>query len=216
MAHVSLKVSGLRKVFNRRTVFSGIDFQISGKDSLTVTGRNGSGKSTLLKIIAGVLSPTRGNVDLLLDQKPMSVDQRYCYIGFVAPYLQLYDEFSAVENLEFFSRVRGLPVGRSSLAELLARLGLQDRKEDPLRTFSSGMKQRVKYAFALLHDPPVLLLDEPTANLDAAGMETVYRVIEEQKQKGIVIVATNNADEIHLCRGLVDLDAPRPHSPDPD
>ncbi len=213
MSRIALKVSGLRRVFNRRTVFSGIDFEISGSDSLTITGRNGSGKSTLLKILAGVLSPTRGSVELSLDEKTITADERYGYIAFVAPYLQLYDEFSAIENLTFFRRVRGLPIVPSTLVDLLSRFGLRERKDDPLRTYSSGMKQRVKYAFALLHEPPMLLLDEPTSNLDAEGIETVHQVIEEQEQRGMVIMATNNADELHLCKRILDLDALRQHSP---
>jgi len=208
MARVTLKVSGLKRVFSRRTVFSGIDFEIGENDSMAVTGRNGSGKSTLLKILAGVLSPSRGSIDLSLDAKPVSNDLRYRYVGFVAPYLQLYDEFTAIENLEFFRRVRGLQKNLP-VVPLLERFGIADRKDDPLRTFSSGMKQRVKYAFALLHQPPVLLLDEPTSNLDAAGIDVVYRIIEEQQQRGIVIVATNNAEETGRCARVLDLDSLR-------
>jgi heme exporter protein A len=208
MERISLKVSGLKRVFNRRTVFSGVEFELAGRDSLAVTGRNGSGKSTLLKIVAGILAPSRGSIDLSLDSTPVSADWRYRYIGFVAPYLQLYDEFSAIENLEFFRKVRGLPADRP-LADLLTRFGLEDRKDDPLRTYSSGMKQRVKYAFALLHDPPLLLLDEPTSNLDSAGIEIVYRIIEEQKRRGIVIIATNNSEDFPHCERLFNLDSLR-------
>jgi heme exporter protein A len=212
MEQIRLKVSGLKRVFNRRTVFSGIGFEIGETDSLAVTGRNGSGKSTLLKIVAGILSPTRGSIELSLDSAAVSADWRYRYIGFVAPYLQLYDEFSAIENLEFFKKARGLRETRPP-GELLGWLGLEDRKNDPLRTYSSGMKQRVKYAFALLHDPPLLLLDEPTSNLDAAGIEIVYRIIEEQKKRGIVIVATNNQEDFPHCARLLNLDSLKPDSP---
>lgn len=206
MIRLALEVSGLTRAFNRRTVFAGVDIVLRETDSLTVTGRNGSGKSTLLKMLAGVLSPSRGSIDLSLDSKPVTTDQRFRYIGFVAPYLQLYDEFSAIENLKFVQRIRGLQAGEGALVELLKRLGLKDRMDDPLRTFSSGMKQRVKYAFALIHDPPVLLLDEPTANLDAAGIDAVYETIEAQKRRGIVIVATTNSDEIRRCARILDLD----------
>ena len=215
MEHIRLKVSGLKRVFNRRTVFSGVEFEMEERDSLAVTGRNGSGKSTLLKIIAGVLAPTRGSIDFSLDSEAITSDWRYRYIGFVAPYLQLYDEFSAVENLDFFQKARGLRNGRPH-GELLERFGLGERKNDPLRTYSSGMKQRVKYAFALLHDPPVLLLDEPTSNLDSAGIEIVYGIIEEQKKGGIVIVATNNAEDFPHCDRLLNLDSLGLDSPGPD
>ena len=206
MVTISLQVSGLAKAFNRRKVFSNISIVMRGSDSLTVTGRNGSGKSTLLKILAGLLSPSRGSIDFSVDEDPVSAGLRYRYIGFVAPYLQLYDEFSALENLEFFRKVRGLDVTRSSVIELLERLNLADRGGEPLRTFSSGMKQRLKYVFALLHRPPVLLLDEPSSNLDAEGIDAVQRIVADQKRKGIVVIATNNAGELDRSDQLLDLD----------
>ena len=209
MEHIQLKVSALKRAFNRRTVFSGLEFEMGERDSLAVTGRNGSGKSTLLKVVAGLLAPTRGSIDLSLDSEVITSDWRYRYIGFVAPYLQLYDEFSAIENLEFFRKARGLTGGRPP-GELLERFGLEERRDDPLRTYSSGMKQRVKYAFALLHNPPLLLLDEPTSNLDSAGIGIVYGIIEEQKKRGIVIMATNNAEDFPHCARLLNLDSPGP------
>ena len=206
MLKISLEVSGLSKAFNRRSVFSDISLTMRESDSLTVTGRNGSGKSTLLKILSGLLSPSLGSVTFSVDQKPVSDALRHRYIGFVAPYLQLYDEFSALENLEFFRKVRGLDVTRSSVLELLERFHLADREREPLRTFSSGMKQRLKYAFALLHTPPVLLLDEPSSNLDAEGVDAVYQIVADQKQRGIVVIATNNAEELRRCDQVLDLD----------
>jgi len=212
MVKISLEVSGLEKVFNRRKVFSDISLTMRESDSLTITGRNGAGKSTLLKILSGLLSPSRGTIDFSVDQNPVSDGLRHRYIGFVAPYLQLYDEFSALENLDFFRKVRGLDVSRSSLLELLERFSLAERGAEPLRTFSSGMKQRVKYAFALLHRPPVLLLDEPSSNLDAEGIDAVYRIVDDQKQRGIVVIATSNAEELHRCDQVLDLDRIAPKS----
>jgi|ERR1041384_523769 heme exporter protein A len=210
MMQVTLSVSGLSRVFNRRRIFSGLDLRLGSDDSLAVRGRNGSGKSTLLKILAGVLSPSGGTVALSVGSDDVPAGLRYRYTGFVAPYLQLYDEFTAMENLRFFRSVRGLAGDDRFLLDLLGRFGLQKRENDPLRTFSSGMKQRVKYAFALLHDPPVLLLDEPTSNLDASGINEVFRLIEERKPGRIVVIATNNREESTLCNRTLDLDSRSP------
>jgi len=206
MSSVLLHVSGISKVFNRRTIFYDVSFSLQETNSLAVTGRNGSGKSTLLKIIAGVLSPTHSNISLSLSEKQIDSRFRFQHIGFVAPYLQLYDEFTAWENLTIVRKIRGVSVDDDYLLGLLRRMSLEERKGDLLRTFSSGMKQRLKYAFALLHQPPILLLDEPTTNLDESGHEAVYDIIEEQKRRGIVIIATNDPDEVKLCDQVLNLD----------
>jgi heme exporter protein A len=207
MQELKLDARGLSKVFHRRKVFSGISFSLATRGSLAVTGRNGSGKSTLIKILAGVLSPTRGEVQLMLSGKPVPPAERFAHIGLVSPYLQLYDEFTAWENLDLFRKIRAVREGDDYLLGLLERLRLLERKDEPVRTYSSGMKQRLKYAFALLHRPPVLLLDEPTSNLDAEGILTVGSVMAEQKERGILIVATNDAEDLKQCTASVNLDA---------
>jgi heme exporter protein A len=203
MPTVSLKANGLQKVFNRRKIFSGIEFSVKESDGLSITGRNGSGKSTLMKIIAGVLAPTTGSLTLRVGEGEISPEDRHRYIGFVSPYLQLYDEFSGVENLELFCEVRGIT---SDIHGLLDRVNLQARKNDLLRTYSSGMRQRLKYAFALIHSPAVLLLDEPTSNLDNEGKATVHRIVEEQRRHGLVIIATNDEEDRALCNHEIHLE----------
>jgi heme exporter protein A len=204
MPTVSLRADGLQKVFNRRKIFSGIEFSVKESDALSITGRNGSGKSTLMKIIAGVLAPTSGALTLRLGEGEITPADRHRHIGFVSPYLQLYDEFSGVENLELFCEVRGIS---ADIHGLLQRVNLQARKNDLLRTYSSGMRQRLKYAFALIHRPAVLLLDEPTSNLDNEGKATVHAIVQEQRQHGIVIIATNDEEDRALCNHEVHLDA---------
>ncbi|MBM2839670.1 MAG: ABC-type multidrug transport system ATPase component, partial [Bacteroidetes bacterium] len=152
----------LKKVFNRRVIFEDISFSLQARETLLISGPNGSGKSTLVKIISGVLTPTSGEVKSTTDGKK-SVPMLCSVIGFVSPYLQMYEEFSACENLEFALAVRGMTSLRPGIRPLLESLQLQGRLDDPVRTFSSGMKQRVKYAFALIHQPPILILDEPMA-----------------------------------------------------
>lgn len=175
-------------------------------ESIAITGINGSGKSTLVKIIAGLLSPTRGVVTLEVDGKEKRIEQYHNYVGFVAPYMHMYDEFSAYENLGFFARIRGLKFDARYADDLLKRVLLYNRRNDPVRTYSSGMKQRLKYAFSLLHKPEILILDEPRANLDRQGIATAYTIMEEHKPEGVLILATNDQEDLSLSDRVINLD----------
>jgi heme exporter protein A len=201
-----LQADNISKEFNRRRIFSDISFTMSAPASLAITGKNGSGKSTLAKIIAGVLSSTTGEVTYQLDGIPLPEEKRKAYIGFVSPYLNLYDEFSASENLFLLMRIRG---HRDCQAEpidtLLKRFGLWNRRDDAVRGYSTGMKQRLKYVFALMHAPKVLILDEPTTNLDDDGMKIVEEIVGEQKQTSLLVVATNGAAEVAWCDKVIRL-----------
>jgi heme exporter protein A len=200
MIPISLTAADIGKDFNRRPIFRGISFSLVGGESLAITGRNGSGKSTLVKIISGLLSPTRGSVGYKLTGKALDSDAARGHIGLVSPYLQLYDEFTALENLTVLSTIRSdRGITKERVEANLREVGLWERRKDFVRTFSSGMKQRLKYAFALIHQPAVLILDEPTSNLDDEGIEMVRRVVEMQRQAGLLIVATNDADEAGWC-----------------
>ena len=118
----------------------------------------------------------------------------------------MYDEFSGLENLEVLSRVRAdKEVTSEMIGEALQTVGLWERRKDFVRTYSSGMKQRLKYAFAIVHHPEVLVLDEPTSNLDTEGISMVERCVERQRSSGLLIVATNDAEEVNWCSDRVEL-----------
>jgi heme exporter protein A len=183
----ALSFTGLRRRFGRLAVLGGVSGAVAAGEALLVTGANGSGKSTLLRCLAGLLTPDGGSVEYRegdeggedgADGAPLDVAERRRRIGFVAPDLAFYGELTAAENLLFFSRLRGL--GRDGLAhgtELLGRLGLPPDR--PAAALSSGMRQRLRWAFALLHRPRLLLLDEPFQNLDDAGAEITHRLLAE-------------------------------------
>jgi heme exporter protein A len=200
MTSVSLTVDAVTKEFNRRSIFRDVSFSLRSGESLAITGRNGSGKSTLVKIICGLLSPTRGSVAYVVDGKSIEVDAIKDHIGLVSPYLQMYDEFTGLENLEVLSRIRAdHDITDAVITDALKNVGLWERRNDYVRTYSSGMKQRLKYAFAMLHRPEVLILDEPTSNLDAEGIAMVERCVKEQGSRGMLIVATNDPEEATWC-----------------
>lgn len=206
MNSFKLVVRDLTKDFNRRSIFRQLAFSLTVGDSLAITGKNGSGKSTLSKILAGVLSPSQGTVEYFLDGVRIQEEQMKDTVGFVSPYLNLYEEFSAVENLKILSQIRSNKKRFEERAdELIRMVGLWPRRDDPVGIYSSGMKQRLKYAFALLHEPQILILDEPTSNLDEEGMELVKEVVRRQKKNGILIVATNDSLEAKWCKKKIAL-----------
>ncbi len=137
----------------------------------------------------------------------MSEFTRKALVGLVAPYLQLYEEFSAMENLQLAASLRGLRAESGAHEVLLRRVALEPKRTDPVHGFSSGMKQRLKYALALAHHPRILVLDEPMSNLDADGMATVRSIMAEHRTRGILVVATNDLTDIDAYEQKVDLNA---------
>lgn len=190
--------------YGRRVLFRQCGFEVTAGQALAITGANGSGKSTLLRILAGVLTPIKGTVTLELYGTQVAAADRPLQTGLVAPYLNVYDGFSARENLQFIAQARQLAHAAERIEAVLELVTLTGRGDDYVGTYSSGMKQRVKYAAALLTEPPLLLLDEPTANLDTAGIAMVERVMGYQRDAGrLLVVATNVADEANRCDATV-------------
>lgn len=181
--------------FGRKLALQQVDLAVRGGERVALVGANGSGKSTLLRLICGLQRPTRGAVRLRAGGQVYRPDQAPWLVGWVAPDLQLYRELSGLENLRFFADVRGLKHTDAQLEALLAEVGLGGRGGDLLAAYSSGMAQRLRYAYALLHAPPLLLLDEPTVTLDERGAALVEQVIARQRRRGITVVATNDPRE---------------------
>jgi len=182
--------------FNRRLIFEKVSFTVSSGHSLVISGPNGSGKTTLVKIICQLLRPTAGRLLIKGDDKIVTPHEIYPYLGLVGPYLQLYTSLTAFENYSFFSRIRGCTLDIPEFKSLMERWGLKNREFDEVRTFSSGMMQRLKYVMAIMHKPEILLVDEPTANLDEDGSEIVYELMESQKKDKVLILATNEPEEL--------------------
>lgn len=200
---IILRAENLTKKFNRKVIFENINFELSQGSSTAITGRNGSGKSTLIKIIANLLSSSSGNLNISENSELVKKENFYRYIGFVSPYLNLYDEFTGKENLEIVADIRN--IGHDNIDNVLKRVGLFDRRNDLLKIYSSGMKQRLKIAFSILHNPQILLLDEPTSNLDTDGVGIVDDIAGEYKKNRILIIATNDAHEKSLCESEINL-----------
>ena len=196
---VALSLENLGKAYGQRRVLAGIFLTATGGDVVTVTGPNGSGKSTLLKIVAGLLRTSRGEVRLRIEGRALDLPERRRAVGYAAPDLALYPDLTGRENLAFFTAVRGRRLPSSEGERRLADVGLAGRGDDFVGAYSSGMRQRLRLAFALLGDPQVLLLDEPSATLDEGGVAMVADIVAAQKAAGgVTLLATNDPREARL------------------
>jgi len=193
---IRLIVDGVGASYGARPVFSDVSLELRAGETLVVSGQNGSGKSTFLRLLAGLQRPDAGRIAYQLGNEAYDPRDAGRLLGWVAPDLMLYRELTARENLRFFAAVRRLRLDDGAIDALLERVGLGGRGDDRLAAYSSGMAQRLRYAYALLHRPPVLLLDEPTVTLDERGAAVVEAVVAEQRRHGIVVIATNDPREL--------------------
>src|SRR3989304_296238 len=205
MSEYSLVAESVNKTFGRRLIFSYINFKLNSSTIFGISGPNGSGKSTLVKIIANIISPSSGKLVHSINGTEIKPEKLHNYIGLISPYLVLYDEFTAYENLNYFSEIRGISFDKEKVDNLLNKFLLFNRKDDLVKTYSSGMKQRLKFIFALMHSPQLIILDEPTSNLDDEGKEVVYELVKEEGSRNVVIVASNEKTDLNLCTNKIDL-----------
>jgi len=199
MSSYSIQSQNLFKLFGRRLIFKDVNFNWIEKGIYGISGPNGSGKSTLVKIVAGLIAPSSGKIIHKNSGGEIIPEKLHNHIGFVSPYLVLYEEFSAWENLKIFAKIRGVDFNEEKVNYYLTQFLLENRKNDLVKTYSSGMKQRLKFIFALMHSPEVLIFDEPTSNLDEEGKKVVYKIVHEEGKQRIVIIASNEVKDLELC-----------------
>ncbi len=200
-----LIAENIGKSFGNYLIFKQIDIEVSSGQCVGIIGPNGSGKTTLIRVLSKLISPSAGRVYYKVNEKELSREEGFQYIGLIGPYLELYQDLTALENLQFFAKVRGLKNFQEKIENLFEQFGLQSRQDDLVKTYSSGMKQRLKYIFALMHDPAILFIDEPRSNLDEEGIDTVYQVIKERKKNSIIFLATNETDDLQFTDWTVNV-----------
>jgi heme exporter protein A len=193
---MKLIVENIGMNFGEKKILQNINFELTPGKSAAIVGPNGSGKTTLVRIIAGLLRPTTGTVKYVIDNEQVPAQNIFESLGLVGPYLQLYEELTARENLDFFAKIKRIPDPDKKINSLMDRLNLTGREDDQVKTYSSGMRQRLKYVFALLGDPKILILDEPASNLDSDGIDRIYHIMREQKEKNILLIATNDQSDL--------------------
>lgn len=195
---ISLQQAGKR--FNKEWIFRNLDYTFEAGQHYALIGNNGSGKSTLLQIIAGYSSLTKGNIDWSENDHSTIYKQ----LSFAAPYLELIEEFTTLEQFTFHSIFKSLQPS-ISVNDIIERIGLKNSAHKQIRYFSSGMKQRLKLALAILSDAPLLLLDEPCSNLDQEGYSLYAELIEQFAKHKLIIVGSNEPQEYAFCSKQVNL-----------
>lgn len=193
-----LVLSNLSKTFNRELLFKQLNAELAPNSATAITGRNGSGKSTLLKIIAGLQLPSEGSAVLHINDEAVAPEQHYQYLSFAAPYIELIEEYTLQEMLSFYFKLKPLSPGLS-LAELPDLLLLPKAKNKEIRSFSSGMKQRLKVGLAFFTETPLMILDEPTSHLDEEGKKWFRDHLQLVQGQRTIIIASNEEEEIESC-----------------
>lgn len=194
---ISLNQAGKR--FNYDWIFRRVTLTFSEGQRYAILGPNGSGKSTLLQVISGAIQHNEGTVTYSTPEKPVAPDAFFRYCAIAAPYLELIEEFTLTEIIQFHQQFKDFLPGITP-AMAMQMVGLEKAANKQLRNFSSGMKQRIKLALAILSDVPVLLLDEPCTNLDAAGTAVYQQLITEYGGNRLIIVSSNDEQEYFMCK----------------
>jgi ABC-type multidrug transport system ATPase subunit len=196
---MQIQVENLGKRYNREWIFRNLTTTFSANESYAVTGANGSGKSTFLQILAGIIPPTEGKIGLQQNQKHIEPDHLFRNLVMATPYQELIEEFTLAETVAFHTRFKPFKPGITA-KEFVEILYLTKSSDKPVKYFSSGMKQRLKLGLAFYSDTPVLLLDEPTSNLDKTGIAWYSQQIAQNIQNRIVIICSNQPYEYEFCK----------------
>jgi len=201
---ISLIKAGKR--FNRDWIFRNLSYDFVSGNAYAITGPNGSGKSTLLQAIGGALMLSEGQVTTETQTSPTIIpaDDVYRHIAIAAPYLELIEEMSATEFLQFHQQFKPF-LPSLTVEKIIETVGLKSAADKQIRFYSSGMKQRVKLAQAIFSDVAVILLDEPTTNLDAEGIALYHNLISAYSNNRLVIVSSNDEVEYRFCREKIDI-----------
>src|SRR5215467_10945590 len=188
----ALESEDIRKTFGHFTALGGVTLRVKRGEFLALFGRNGAGKTTFLKIAATLARYTRGTLRIEGIDIREEPEKARRHIGFLSHNTYLYRDLNAVENLRFFSRLYGMPDSEERILSLLDRVGLQRRASDPVRAFSRGLHQRLGIARVMLHDPSVILLDEPYTGLDANAVEILNQILDQASAAGKTIILTSH------------------------
>jgi ABC-type multidrug transport system ATPase subunit len=199
---MQITLNNVGKRFNREWIFRHCSYLFEPGKKYAITGSNGSGKSTLLQVISGSLTHNEGTIGINNEQRTTNNEQLYSYISIAAPYLELIEEMTAKEMLDFHAQFKPL-ISSLSKDEMLETVGLKTAVNKQIRYYSSGMKQRLKLAQAFFSNTPILLLDEPTTNLDADGTALYHHLISNYTKDKLVIVSSNDKQEYEFCEEVI-------------
>ena len=203
---MEIRLTNIAKHFGREVVFQNVDRTLASGSRTAILGPNGSGKSTLLQLIGGALIPTSGTMEHRVGERIVPQEEVYRHIAIAAPYLGLYEDLSLRQTIDFHARFKPLRGGLG--VKDVARIAyLEPALEKPVLHFSSGMKQRLKLALAILSDTPLLLLDEPASNLDAEAVAWYRDLLLQHVEGRTLLIASNRqAMEHDLCDARIEIE----------
>lgn len=204
MVHITL--NKISKQYQSNWVFNDLSCVITPESPTVVLGCNGSGKSTLLQLILSAITPTLGQIEYTRGSTRINPDQAFRLMAIAAPYIELIEEFTLEEMLNFHRRLKPC-VHNLKAQEVMKICNLENSYYKCIRDFSSGIKQRVKLALAILSDTPVLLLDEPTSNLDHEGIDWYHDLVQKHHKNRTVVVSSNSLQhEYSFCTQVINLE----------
>lgn len=201
---MKITLSNAGKRFNRDWIFRKADLIFLPGQTYAITGSNGSGKSTLLQTLAGSMEISEGSIEWNFNSNSVNADNIYSYLTIAAPYIEVIEEMTAAEFLQFHQQFKPLLKG-ISITEILKLVGLEKAASKQIRYFSSGMKQRIKLAQAIFSDAPLLLLDEPCTNFDATGFALYEQLIKNFTKNKTIIVSSNDVNEYSFCEDVINI-----------
>lgn len=199
-----IQLKNLTKRFNQERVFENITYSFESGNHYAITGSNGSGKSTLIQIIAGSTLPSKGEIKYSCNGSDIPVEEIFSEVSLAAPYLDIIQEFTLLEMLEFHFKFKKLIPG-GSISTIIEDAYFHGAEDKFIKNFSSGMKQRLKLALAFYSDTPILLLDEPTSNLDQKAIDWYHKKLDSVRNR-LMIIASNQPEEYRTCKYKIDIE----------
>ena len=195
---MEIELREVAKRYRFEWIFKNIDYHFQSQHRYAILGNNGTGKSTFLKILSGHLTPSKGKIFFRHKNNTLEIEQVYRHIAYAAPYIDLIEEFTLKEAINFHQRFKMLQPGLNT-EKLIELLGFQKSVDKEIKFFSSGMKQRLKLALAIGSKTNILLLDEPTTNLDQQGMEWYQELLDKYSDNRLLIIASNVEADYQRC-----------------
>ena len=196
---MTVTLKGVSKRYDRHWILKNLDFSFRADKTYAITGPNGSGKSTLIQLISGSLTPTKGIIQYELKEKCIPVESIFRHLVLCAPYVQLIEEFTLEEMVIFHGSLKPYLAEINTPKAVVEILQLEQHRHKQLCDFSSGMKQRTLLGLSILSDVPLLLLDEPTTNLDRIGAEWYRDLINKFGNNRLIIISSNQYDDYSFC-----------------
>ncbi len=201
---LEIRLDGIGKRFIREWIIRDCSYALQSGNAYAIIGPNGSGKSSLAQIIAGYSTPTIGQISFKLTGENLAQEDVFKYLNYAAPYVELIEEFTLSELLDFHFKLKK-PLSNLSKSDVVNLMRLENAASKEIRNFSSGMKQRLKIGLALTTVSELIILDEPTTNLDEAGVQWYLEIIQKFTPEKLLVVCSNQKREYEFCTEKLDL-----------